>query len=101
MRNCLKNSGYGRSSRLMWNGGHDILWKHIADMYYEDLECGMQLLPKLTHAHIKLNSYSTMNIRLAAQVLSCSVSNIIKNMAHLVLQVLPSIVKWQIIFLTV
>ena len=81
MRNCLYSSGYGRSARLMWNAGNDILWKHVTDIYYEDLDCGLQLLPKLTNDHINLTSYSKMNVKLATQVLSYSVSNVIKKFA--------------------
>ena len=40
----------------------------------EDLECGLQLCPKITLDHIHLTPYSRMNVRLAAQVLSESVS---------------------------
>ena len=65
----------------MWNAGNDILWKHVTDLYYEDLDCGLQLLPKLTNDHINLTSYSKMNVKLATQVLSYSVSNVIKNFA--------------------
>ena len=78
-RNCLSKSGTGSTTRLLWNSGKHILWRHIADLYYEDLECGLHLLPKLTNAHIQLNSYSVMNVRLAAQVLSTTVSVVLKN----------------------
>ena len=40
----------------------------------EDLECGLQLCPKITTEHIQLTPFSLMNVRLAAQVLSSSVS---------------------------
>ena len=81
LRNSLLSSGYGRSARLMWNAGYDILWKHITDIFYEDLECGLHLLPKVTNDHINLTSYSKMNVRLATQVLSSSVSNVIKKIS--------------------
>ena len=39
LRNCISNSGAGRMSRYMWNNGSHILWSHISDIFYEDLEC--------------------------------------------------------------
>lgn len=38
----------------------------------------LKLLPKLTLEHVKLNPLSVMNVRLAAQILSQSVSNILR-----------------------
>ena len=78
-RNCLHNSGSGRHTRYMWNNGLHVLWSHITDIFYEDRECGLHLLPKLTYDHVKLSSYSVMNVRLAAQVLSSTVSQVILN----------------------
>ena len=77
-RNCLSNSGAGRCTRYMWNGGLFLIWNHITDRFYEDRECGLHLLPKLTYEHIKLTSYSVMNVRLAAQVLSSTVGNVLQ-----------------------
>ena len=45
----------------------------------EDLECGLQLCPKITTEHIQLTPFSLMNVRLAAQVLSSSVSIALKS----------------------
>ena len=44
----------------------------------EDLEYGLQLCPKVTTEHINLTPYSVMNVQLAAQVLSTSVSTALK-----------------------
>ena len=52
----------------MWNSGMFILWNNIGNIFYEDRECGLHLLPKITYEHIKLTSYSIMNVKLAAQV---------------------------------
>ena len=54
-----------------------LLWNHIADIFYEDQECGLHILPKLCIEHIKLTPYSTMNVKLAAQVVSSSVSKVL------------------------
>lgn len=78
-RNCVNNSGAGRCTRFMWNDGYYILWNHIYEKFVEDHNCGLQLLPKLTFDHLKLSSFSVMNVRLAAQVLSSSVSNALKD----------------------
>lgn len=37
-RNCLANSGAGKNSRVMWNKGDYVLWSHISDLYYENLD---------------------------------------------------------------
>ena len=76
-RNCLLNSGSGKFTRYMWNGGMFLLWNHIADIFYEDQECGLHIFPKLCIKHIKLTSYSIMNVKIAAQVLSSTVSKVL------------------------
>ena len=63
----------------MWNNFKYILWSHITDLFYEDRECGLHLLPKLTYEHVKLTPYSVMNVKLAAQVLSSSVSKVLEH----------------------
>lgn len=77
LRNSLKSSCQG-GARYMWNDGYDILWSHITSLYYEDLESGLHLMPKITLDHLNLTSYSKMNVHLAAQVLSTTVSNVLK-----------------------
>ena len=42
-------------------------------------ECGLQLLPKITYEHVYLTPYYVMNVRLAAQVLSTTVSKVMSN----------------------
>ena len=63
----------------MWNGGLFLIWNHVRDIFFEDQDCGLQLLPKITYEHIHLTPYSVMNVRLAAQVLSSTVSTILTN----------------------
>ena len=58
----------------MWNDGMSLLWNHIADIFYEDQECGPHILPILCISHIKLTPYSIMNVKLAAQALTSSAS---------------------------
>ena len=58
----------------MWNDGMYIIWNHIADIFYEDRECGLHILPKLSYENIKLTPYSIKNGKLAAQVLSSTQS---------------------------
>ena len=78
-RNCLFNSGSGQSSRYMWNNGKYLIWRHITGAFQADLDRGLKLLPRLTTDHIKLNSYSKMKVRLAAQVLSSSVAAVLRS----------------------
>ena len=72
--NYLYNSGSGSCSRLMWNNGKYLMFKHIADLFYSDQEFALHTLPKLTLDHIVLTSYSKMKVKLAMQVLSQSVA---------------------------
>ena len=54
-----------------------ILWSHINDMFMEDR--GIHPLPKLSYDHMKISSYSVMNVRIVAQVLSSTVSQVLRN----------------------
>ena len=72
-RNCLFNSGFGKHTRLMWNG-KELIWNHIAQLYHSDMEQALHQLPKLTPDHISLNSFSKMKVNLAVQVLSNTVA---------------------------
>ena len=75
-RNCFANSGSGRCTRFMWNDEMFIIWNHVADLFHEDRKFGLHMMPtKITYEHIKLTPYSVMNVKLAAQILSSSVSN--------------------------
>lgn len=76
MRNCVQHSGNGKT-RLMWNDGKDILWSHISKVAFDESMHGLKLIPKISEEHVRLTPYSRMNVRLAVQVLSESVSNIL------------------------
>ena len=78
-RNNLSHSNFGISSPLLWNDGYYLTWDHISTIVSEDLECGLMLCPNLSSQHINLTPYSVMNIRLATQILSNSVSVVLKN----------------------
>lgn len=45
-----------------------MLWNHIAQLYFSDLDQGLHQLARLTADHINLNSYSKVKVSLAAQV---------------------------------
>ena len=77
-RNCLVNSGGGRGTRYMWNNGNFILMNRIATLYYENCQFDLKWLPKLSDAHFSLTTFSVMNVKLAAQILSSPVGNIFK-----------------------
>lgn len=62
----------------MWNDGLFILWQHITHLFYQDMENGLKLSPRLTFEHINITSFSAMRVNLAAQVLSSSVAAVIK-----------------------
>ena len=42
------------------NNGHDISWKHLEDLYQDDMGkgSGVTIVPKLKREHIKLTSFS-------------------------------------------
>ena len=61
-RNCLYNSGSGSCSRYMWNDGHYLLFRHIADLFHHDQQYALHQLPKLTLDHVLLTGYSKMKV---------------------------------------
>ena len=76
-RNCLYNSGIGHGTRTMWNNGKYVLWQYIVQMFREDQENGLKLLPRITSDHVRLTSYSVMKVNLAAQVLSSTMAAVL------------------------
>ena len=73
-RNCLRHSCFGEKGRCMWNCGCYLLWSHIIQIYKEDMQSGLKILPRITDQHVFLNSYSVMTVKYAVQVLSNSMS---------------------------
>ena len=63
----------------MSNIGLFVLWQHIAQVFYEDADNSLKLLPKLTYDHINLNAYSKMWVNLATQVLSASMAAVLRS----------------------
>ena len=56
-RNNLAHSGFDKTfSQLLWNDNQYLTWSHIKDLMLEDLDCVLQLSPKITTEHIKLTS---------------------------------------------
>ncbi len=78
-RNCLAHSGAGKCARYMWNSGMSLLWKHVTDMYYADLDRELKLLPKLRYEHVNFSCFSVMRVNLAVQVLSSRMSAVLSN----------------------
>ena len=72
-RNCFFNFSYSNTSRCMCNNGSYMLWLYISRLYHENLNYDLKLVPKLKYEHIHVTSFSKMNVRLAAQVLSKTV----------------------------
>ena len=77
LRNCIYHSGDGKCTRSLWNRDQIIVWYHFVKLVYDELNNDIKLLPKLTLEHVKLNPFSVMNVRLATQILSQSVANIL------------------------
>ena len=78
-RNCLLHAGSDKCTRYMLNEGFFVLWRHVAQMYYQDVENCLKVLPRLTFDHINLNAYSKMCVNLAAQVLSASMAAVLRS----------------------
>ena len=78
-RNCFSNSYSHFKSRKLWNL-QDISWMDIVSLFenYCELNC-FSPCPKLTRAHIDLTLFSRMNVSLAAQILSNTVSCALQN----------------------
>ena len=75
----MNKFGPGKGTRFMWNGGLFLIMNHINDMILESQVCGLQPLRKIIYEHAYLTPYSVMNVRLAAQVLSTTVSKVLSN----------------------
>ena len=77
-RNCVFSSGAGKS-RLMWNDGKEIVWSHIWRIVNDESLVQLHNCNKIREEHVKLNSFTKMNVSLAAQVLSESTSLILSS----------------------
>ena len=58
----------------MWNNGHYLIWEVVAKISHDKLANGVKCTTKITPNHVQLNSFSSMNVKLVAQVLSATTS---------------------------
>ena len=56
-----------------------MFWLHIANLYHENLNHVLKLVPKLKYEHINLTPFSKTNVRLAAQVFSKAAGKVIEH----------------------
>ena len=78
-RNCLFNSGFGETfSRLMWNDGKYLVWKHMRDLLAYNARQLKDPL-KIREEHVNLSSHSKMKVILAVQTLSKTNANVLRN----------------------
>ena len=61
----------------MWNGNGIVLY-YLKKLYNDELERSFKLIPKLTE-HFNLKPYSVMNVQLATQVISETMSHVIES----------------------
>ena len=73
-QNCLYHSVTGRCTRYMWNDGKYLLWQHIVQVYQDELENGLKILPKLTRDDVYPTPFSVMTVKYAVQILSKTMS---------------------------
>lgn len=76
-RNNLENSYSNLKSRTLTKNNKQISWLHIASTFEEDIDQNLGRLPRIKHEHIHLSPQLRMRVKLAAQVLSTSMSNAI------------------------
>jgi len=88
-RNCLYSSGQvtkkrkekGKDAvRLMMKNGQKIVWDTVVKLYDLNKDDTIRMLYKLNQEAVYLNSYSKMNVSLAARVLSRSMAEVIRNL---------------------
>ena len=60
-----------------------MLWDHIAQLYFSDVDCGLHRLPKLTTDHINLKSFSKMKVSYAVQVFGSLISYLFQAVCHI------------------
>ena len=59
--NCLHHSGMNRHSRFLWNNDY-LAWSHIQHLVNDEINNGLNLVPKLSQQHTNVTSYSVMYI---------------------------------------
>ena len=60
-----------------------ISWSIIEETYFHDSQRNSRMIPKITDKHLSLQGFGTnMRVRLAAQILSHSVSSAIQTLAE-------------------
>lgn len=86
-RNCVANSGRMKTLkdgskkyvRLLKKNGKHILWQHFTETFKIDSQSNLRKAPKLTYAHVNITPFSAMRVKLAAQVLSSTVANVMED----------------------
>jgi len=70
----LVRNTLGDKQILLNSNGDKIEWSFIKELYYKEKQEGLKVATKLSHKHVYYFN-EKMNVKLAAQVLSTSVSN--------------------------
>jgi len=79
MLHLMKNARNNLLSYDFIIDGKVVLFQHIKELYDLEQKSVLRLVPKLTKAHVELNNFKKMNVRLATQVLSRSVGVVIQS----------------------
>lgn len=69
---CIRNNLI--QSDFIDKEGNIISWKYIEELYINQKERNLRLIPKITDAHVTPTSFQKMRVKLAAQILSRTVS---------------------------
>lgn len=78
---CVRNNLLNPKKNL-WNDGY-FQWHPIRKLIEDDLALGeLRLFPKLSEKHAFPNAWEKMNVRIAAQTLSCTVGLALRSEGH-------------------
>ena len=69
-RNCSYHSWSGHCTQYMWNDNKYLIWQHIVQVYQDELENELKILPKLTHGHLYPTPFSVITVKYVVQKLS-------------------------------
>ena len=78
LRNNFENSHGHLNSKDLRKDGLSISWAHVVSTVDEDMSHALNRMPKIREEHIHLSPQLRMRVKLAAQVLSSTMANAIR-----------------------
>ena len=62
-RNCLNNSGSGKGTRFMWNGGLVLILNHVNEIFWKIRNMDYNSYPNLRMIIVYLTPYYVINVK--------------------------------------